>query len=44
MIRVKGFGGVWEIREDYDTDTYRAVYTVKFRRAIYVLHTLEVSR
>jgi phage-related protein len=35
-----GFGGagVLEIVEDFKSDTYRAVYTVRFRGAIYVLH------
>jgi phage-related protein len=27
--------------EDFDGDTYRAVYTVKFREAIYVLHAFQ---
>ena len=37
---LKGFRGasVLEIVEDYDTDTYRAVYTVRFEEAVYVLH------
>lgn len=37
---LKGFGGagILEVVEDYDTDTYRAVYTVKFAKAVYVLH------
>lgn len=40
---LKGFGsaGVLEIVEDYDTDTCRAVYTVKFTKAVYVLHTFK---
>ncbi len=40
---MKGFGGasVIEIVEDYDGDTYRAVYTVKFAEAIYVLHAFQ---
>jgi phage-related protein len=40
---MKGFGGasVIEIVEDYDVDTYRAVYTVKFAEAIYVLHAFQ---
>ena len=38
----KGEGpGVLEIVEDHRGDTYRAVYTVKFERAIYVLHTFQ---
>ena len=32
--------GVLEIRADYDSDTYRAVYTVRFAEAVYVLHTV----
>lgn len=40
---LKGFhwASVLEILEDYDTDTYRAVYTVKFEEAIYVLHCFQ---
>jgi phage-related protein len=36
----KGFGGasVLEIVEDFDKDTYRAVYAVEFEEAVYVLH------
>src|SRR5262249_11358229 len=33
--------GVLEIVEDYDGNTYRAVYTVRFRRMIYVLHAFQ---
>jgi len=38
-----GFGGasVLEIVEDYRTDTYRAVYTVKFSELVYVLHAFQ---
>jgi len=38
-----GFGGavVIEIVEDFQTDTYRAVYTVKFSTAVYVLHAFK---
>jgi phage-related protein len=37
---LKGFGsaGVLEVVEDYATDTYRAVYTVRFPVAVFVLH------
>ncbi|HEX8013048.1 MAG TPA: type II toxin-antitoxin system RelE/ParE family toxin [Casimicrobiaceae bacterium] len=37
---LKGFGsaGVLEVIEDYQGDTYRAVYTVRLKRAVYVLH------
>ena len=38
--RVKG-PGVLEIVADHRGDTYRAVYTIKFDRAIYVLHTFQ---
>src|SRR5580698_3890356 len=38
----KGEGaGVLEIVEDYRGDTYRAVYTVKFESAAYVLHAFQ---
>jgi phage-related protein len=38
-----GFGGgsVVEIVEDFHTGTYRAVYTVKFSKAVYVLHAFQ---
>ncbi|MEI6438402.1 MAG: type II toxin-antitoxin system RelE/ParE family toxin [Candidatus Omnitrophota bacterium] len=40
---LKGFGGagVLEVRADDDGNTYRAVYTVKFTAAIYVLHCFQ---
>ena len=40
---LKGFGGagVLEIVEDDDGNTYRAVYTVRFKGAIYVLHAFQ---
>jgi phage-related protein len=35
----KGEGpGVLEIVEDFRGDAYRAVYTVRFKEAVYVLH------
>jgi phage-related protein len=38
----KGLGpGVFELVENYDGDTYRAVYTVQFREVIYVLHAFQ---
>jgi phage-related protein len=38
----KGAGpGVMEIVEDHDRATYRAVYTVRFLKAIYVLHCFQ---
>jgi len=40
---LKGFGsaGVLEVVDDFDGDTYRAVYTVIFAEAVYVLHAFE---
>ncbi len=40
---LKGFGGasVLEIVENHDGDTYRAVYTVRFADAVYVLHVFQ---
>jgi phage-related protein len=40
---LKGFGGatVMEIIDRYDTNTYRAVYTVQFSNVIYVLHAFQ---
>lgn len=37
---LRGFrgSGVLEVVEDHDGDTYRTVYTVRFSKAIYVLH------
>jgi len=38
----KGEGpGVLEVVEDHDGNTYRAVYTVRFRLAVYVLHCFQ---
>jgi phage-related protein len=36
-----GGRGVLEIVDDFDGDTYRAVYTVKFAGVIYVLHAFQ---
>src|SRR6266700_985546 len=40
---LKGFGdaGVLEIVDDFDGDTFRAVYTVRFAKAVYVLHAFQ---
>jgi phage-related protein len=40
---LKGFAGagVLEIVADYDGDAFRAVYTVRFADAIYVLHAFQ---
>lgn len=32
---------VLEVVEDFDSDTYRTVYTVKFAKAVYVLHAFQ---
>jgi phage-related protein len=38
----KGLGpGVFEVVEDYMGDTYRAVYIVRFEKAVYVLHAFQ---
>jgi len=36
-----GGPGVFEVVEDHRGDTYRAVYAVKFERAVYVLHAFQ---
>lgn len=38
-----GFGGagVLEIVDDFAGDTYRTVYTVRFKQAVYVLHAFQ---
>ena len=33
--------GVLEVVDNHDGDTYRAVYTVRFARAVYVLHCFQ---
>jgi phage-related protein len=39
---LKGFGsGTVELVADFDGDTYRAVYTVRFGTAVYVLHAFK---
>ena len=39
---LKGFGsGVVELLEDFDGDTYRAAYVVRFEQAVYVLHVFK---
>lgn len=40
---LSGFGGasVLEIRDNYDSDTFRAVYTVRFAERLYVLHVFQ---
>ena len=40
---LSGFGGasVLEIVDDFRTDTFRAVYTVRFPEMVYVLHAFQ---
>jgi phage-related protein len=40
---LKGFGdaSVLEVVDDFDGDTFRAVYTVRFTKAVYVLHAFQ---
>lgn len=40
---LRGFrgAGVLEVVSSYDGDTYRAVYTVRLRHAVYVLHCFQ---
>jgi phage-related protein len=40
---LKGFGGagVLEVTERHDGNTYRAVYTVRYAEAVYVLHVFQ---
>lgn len=42
-VSLMGFGSskVVEVVMDHDTNTYRAVYTVKFPEAVYVLHAFQ---
>ena len=40
---LRGFSGasMLEVVDDFDGDTYRAVYTVRFADAVYVLHAFQ---
>jgi phage-related protein len=40
---LRGFGGagILEIVDDFDGDTYRAIYTVRFAGRLYVLHIFQ---
>ena len=40
-FKVKSGGGVLEVVEDHDGDTYRVVYTVRFADELYVLHSFQ---
>ena len=44
MVRtLKGFGGstMIEVKESYDGNAYRAVYSVRYADAVYVLHAFQ---
>lgn len=38
---LKGLSGVLEIRDNFDGDTYRAVYTTRLEGVLYVLHAFQ---
>ena len=39
---LKGFGaGILEVVSRFDGDTFRAVYTIRFEAAVYVLHAFQ---
>jgi phage-related protein len=38
---LKGLGGILEIRDSFDGDAYRAVYTIRFEGVLYVLHAFQ---
>lgn len=40
-LKGQGGAGVLEIVDDFDGDTFRAVYTVRFAMAVYVLHAFQ---
>ncbi len=40
-LRGNNLSGVYELRENYDGNTYRAVYIAKLRDKIYVLHCFQ---
>ncbi|WP_346658067.1 type II toxin-antitoxin system RelE/ParE family toxin [Bradyrhizobium sp. 157] len=40
---LKGFSGVLEIRDNFDGDTYRTVYTTRLEGVLYVLHAFQTK-
>jgi phage-related protein len=38
---LKGFNGVFEIRNNYETDTYCTIYAIKIDDAVYILHAFK---
>ena len=41
LFRSGDGSGVFEVVEDFRSDTFRAVYTVRFEEAVYVLHAFQ---
>jgi phage-related protein len=40
--KLKGIGrGIYEIKDDFDSDTYRLVYVVQIGKRLYVLHAFQ---
>ena len=39
--RLRVSGGVFELRDDYVSDTYRLVYAVQIGKRLYVLHAFQ---
>ncbi len=40
-LKHMGSAGVLEIVDDFDGNTYRAIYTVRFAEVVYVLHAFQ---
>ena len=40
-LKGNGLNGVFEIKSNYQTDTYRTIYAIKIDDAIYVLHAFK---
>ena len=40
-LKGRGDAGLLEIVDDFDGATFRAVYTVRFAKAVYVLHAFQ---
>jgi phage-related protein len=40
-LKGQGGAGVLEVVDDFDGDAFRAVYTVRFAKAVYVLHAFQ---
>ena len=38
---LKGLSGVLEIRDNFDGDTYGAVYAIRFEGVLYILHAFQ---